>query len=536
MTNGRDALWWRGATIYQIYPLSFCDRNGDGWGDLPGVLAHLDHVASLGVDGVWLSPFFTTPLKDFGYDVADYCGVDPVFGTLADFDAVVARAHELGLKIIIDQVYSHTADAHAWFTQSRADRTNPKADWYVWADPKPDGAPPNNWQSLFGGPAWEWDPRRRQYYLHNFLTSQPDLNLHNIDVQNAILDVARFWLDRGVDGFRLDVANYYMHDVALRDNPKADYLKPPNRPHQFQKRLYDSNRPENLAFIARLRGVLDSYPERMAVGELVADDELAAQRAYTIGEDRLHTAYSFQFLYARTLKPADFVKAMDAWSDGQGWPSWSLGNHDVPRFSSRLCSDNPAHTRLMLAALLALRGTIFLYQGEELGLPDGAVPYARLRDPEAIRFWPAPIGRDGARTPMPWSTQTPMGGFTSAPDAWLPMDPRHPPLCAEAQTSPDSFLNFARGLIRLRRDSASLRLGDATILHADDAVLAIKRRHGDEAIIAALNFSDTRRRFAHEALRGAALIPSGLPGAMVDAAAELPAYGGIFASSKVTPR
>ncbi|MFZ4069722.1 MAG: alpha-glucosidase [Caulobacterales bacterium] len=530
MNSATDAPWWRGATIYQIYPLSFCDSNGDGWGDLPGVLAHLDHVASLGVDGVWLSPFFTTPLKDFGYDVADYCGVDPVFGTLADFDAVVARAHALGLKLIIDQVYSHTADAHAWFTESRADRTNSKADWYVWADPRPDGTPPNNWQSLFGGPAWEWDPRRRQYFLHNFLTSQPDLNLHNVAVQNAILDVARFWLDRGVDGFRLDVANYYMHDVALRDNPKADYLKPPNRPHQFQKRLYDSNRPENLAFIARLRGVLDSYPDRMAVGELVADDELAAQRAYTIGDDRLHTAYSFQFLYARDLKPADFVKAMGAWSDGQGWPSWSLGNHDVPRFASRLCSDNPAHTRVMLAALLALRGTIFLYQGEELGLPDGAVSYERLRDPEAIRFWPAPIGRDGARTPMPWTPQPPMAGFTSAPDAWLPMDPRHPPFSAPAQSGPDSFLAFARGLIGLRRASPALRLGAVEIIHADAALLALTRRHGDSVVAVVLNFSDQAQAFTDPALIGATALPCGLAGQLHEGVATLPGFGGVFAT------
>ena len=269
--------WWRGAVIYQIYPRSFMDSNGDGVGDLPGITGKLDYVASLGVDGIWLSPFFTSPMADYGYDVSDYRDVDPLFGTLADFDALLAKAHGLGLKVIIDQVYSHTSEAHAWFRQSAASRDNPKADWYVWADAKPDGTPPNNWLSVFGGPAWTWGARRRQYYLHNFLTQQPDLNFHSAEVQQAILDVARFWLDRGVDGFRLDVANYYFHDAALTDNPPADYGKPPGWTYAYQRHLHDKSQPQTLDFLRRLRAVTDAYPDRMMLGEIGDDDPLARQ-------------------------------------------------------------------------------------------------------------------------------------------------------------------------------------------------------------------------------------------------------------------
>ncbi|RMF42813.1 MAG: alpha-glucosidase, partial [Deltaproteobacteria bacterium] len=281
--------WWKGAVIYQIYPRSFFDSNNDGVGDLPGIVDKLDYVARLGVDGIWLSPFFTSPMRDFGYDVADYRSVDPVFGTLADFDTLLARAHELGLKVIIDQVYSHTSDRHPWFQQSRASRQGDKADWYVWADAKADGTPPNNWLSMFGGSAWSWDTQRRQYYLHNFLAEQPDLNFHNPAVQDAILDVARFWLDRGVDGFRLDVANYYFHDSALRDNPPTG-TRNHARPYHFQQQIHNRSRPETLDFVARLRAVLDRYDGRMTVAEIASASPIARSIEYTQGRGRLHTA------------------------------------------------------------------------------------------------------------------------------------------------------------------------------------------------------------------------------------------------------
>ena len=275
-----DPDWWKGAVIYQIYPRSFQDSDGDGVGDLPGIIERLPYVASLGVDGIWLSPFFTSPMADYGYDVSDYCDVDRVFGTLADFDRLLDRAHALGLKIVIDQVYSHTSEKHAWFDQSRQSRDNARADWYVWADAAADGGPPTNWHSVFGGPAWTWDARRRQYYLHNFLSQQPDLNLHNGDVQDALLDVARFWLDRGVDGFRLDVANHFFHDAELRDNPPSGRTDG-TRPYHFQKHVFNRDRPETPRFLERLRGVLDGYDDRFSVAEIASDNNLALSVDYT---------------------------------------------------------------------------------------------------------------------------------------------------------------------------------------------------------------------------------------------------------------
>ena len=296
--------WWRGGVIYQIYPRSYQDSNGDGIGDLPGITQRLDHIAALGADGIWLSPFFKSPMKDFGYDVSDYCDVDPMFGTLNDFKALVARAHALGLKVMIDQVLSHCSDQHPWFVESRASRDNPKADWFVWADAKADGTPPNNWLSIFGGSAWQWDTRRCQYYLHNFLTSQPDLNFHNPAVQDALLDTVKFWLDLGVDGYRLDTANFYFHDAQLRDNPgegapdpsKPDPAVNPYNPYAWQRHLYDKSRPENLPFLQRLRALLDQYPDTTMVGEIGDDDGLARVAEYTAGGDKLHMAYCFDLL------------------------------------------------------------------------------------------------------------------------------------------------------------------------------------------------------------------------------------------------
>lgn len=480
--------WLRGAVIYQIYPRSFRDSDGDGVGDLKGAIEKLDYIASLGCDAIWLSPFFTSPMKDYGYDVSDYTGVDPLFGSLADADALIKRAHELGLKVIIDQVWSHSSDQHAWFTESRSSRDSPKADWYVWADAKPDGSPPNNWQAMFGGCAWTWDARRRQYYLHNFLSEQPDLNVRNPAVQKALLDVARFWLDRGIDGFRLDVVNFFVHDAQLRDNPPITTLKrAPPRPHQFQRHLYSRTQPETLQFIARLRAVLDQYGA-MAVGEIEDEEPLKVQREYTDGPDRLHTAYSFFLLRQRELTSAVIKDAMTQWDGARGWPSWSFSNHDVIRFPTRLAGDDPQRTKLMLALLLALRGAIFLYQGDELGLPHADVPYERLRDPEAIAFWPSGIGRDGARTPMPWQRSANMAGFTDAPDAWLPLDPRHAELAVDVQESdPNSVLAFTRRMIALRKSSAALREGEFVSLDAPESLLAFERRAGDERVLCLFN-------------------------------------------------
>lgn len=470
------AEWWRGAVVYQVYPRSFLDTNADGVGDLAGVRRGLDYIASLGVDALWLSPFFKSPMKDYGYDVSDYRDVDPMFGSLSDFDTLLADAHARGLKVIIDQVWSHSSDKHPWFVESSSSRDNPRADWYVWADPRPDGTPPNNWLASFGGPAWTWSAKRRQYYFHNFLPEQPDLNYWSPEVQEAVLANGRFWLDRGVDGFRLDVVNYYVQDRALRDNPAAGGHVTPLMATDMQRHKFDRSQPENLAFISRLRAVMDGYDGRMTVGEIGDDPPLPRQQEYTLPPDRLHTAYSFYLLSGAPAEPRLFSSAMESWAGAGGWPSWSLGNHDVTRFPTRMAGNDPRRTRALLAALVCMRGTIFLYQGDELGLPDAHVPFERLRDPFAINAYAGEPGRDGARTPMPWTSAAPMGGFTTAPDAWLPMDPAHLPLAIERQeTNRESMLHFTRSLLGVRKASEALKTGEARPLEAPDGVLAFER-------------------------------------------------------------
>ena len=531
--------WWQRAVFYQIYPRSFADSNHDGVGDLPGITAHLDHVADLGVDAIWLSPFFRSPMADFGYDVADYCDVDPQFGTLEDFDALLARAHALGLKVVIDQVYSHSSDRHPWFQESRRDRTNPRADWYVWADAKPDGSPPNNWQSLFGGPAWRWDSHRRQYYLHNFLAQQPDLNLHNPAVQDALLDAARFWLDRGVDGFRLDVANFYTHDRKLRDNPpadRADEAGPAAKPYLFQRLTHSINQPETFGFLARLRALMDGYGDRMTVAEIAGDETVRQQVDYVDGPNRLHTAYSFAFLRApfSAAYLRDGVAAFPARS-ATAWPSWAFSNHDVPRVVTRWGGTRvpeaglPAFARTMLTLLLTLRGTPFLYQGEELGLPQGHVPFDRLQDPEAIAFWPEDIGRDGARTPMPWAHDRPHAGFSDA-EPWLPVDPAHGPLAVDLQRQdPGSTLAFAKRLLAYRRTRPALQTGDVAFLDGPEDLLAYVRRLGSDRVLCAFNLSGAPIAWTPSDGPWRTAPIDGLTGRVHDTVLELPPWSGLIA-------
>ena len=483
--------WWRGAVLYQIYPRSFADSNDDGVGDLKGITQHLDHVASLGVDGIWLSPFFTSPMKDFGYDVSDYCDVDPIFGTLADFDALIARAHALGLKVVIDQVFSHTSDEHPWFTDSRASRNGDHADWYVWADAKPDGSPPSNWQSVFGGPAWTWDARRGQYYMHNFLASQPQLNVRNPAVQDALISAARFWLDRGVDGFRLDAINFAIHDPSLRDNPPIQDGKKRTRPFDFQDKIYNQSHPDIIGFLNRIRALTDSYEGRFTVAEVGGDHADREMKEFTAGNDRLHSAYGFLYLYADTLKSELIGLGDGMWPDqqGEGWPSWTFSNHDAPRAVSRWAQgrDEKAFSEMALLLLMCLRGNVFVYQGEELGLPQAEVPFERLVDPEAIANWPETLGRDGARTPIPWLASAPNAGFSTV-EPWLPVDPRHYPLAVDAQDSdPASILNLSRALIGLRRRYPALKTGGMRMLEAAGSLLAFERGEGEEALMCVFN-------------------------------------------------
>ena len=517
--------WWHGAVLYQVYPRSFLDSNGDGVGDLNGIIKGLDHIASLGVDGVWLSPFFTSPMNDFGYDIADYCDVDPLFGTLDDFDRLVNKAHSLGLKVIIDQVYSHTSDQHAWFKESRSSRHNPKADWYVWADPKADGSPPSNWQSVFGGPSWEWDNHRGQYYLHNFLTSQPDLNVHNPAVQEALLNVARFWLDRGVDGFRLDALNFAMHDPALRDNPPAgDTGKPKTRPFDFQAHTRSQSHPDIPLFIEKISAVLKEYDGIFTVAEVGGPTPMAEMKAFTKGEKRLNSAYDFSFLYAETLTASAVRSAIADWTQApeDGWPSWAFSNHDAPRAVSRWAGsgyrDQAARLHLML--LMCLRGNPFIFQGDELGLPAANVPFDCLKDPEAIANWPHTLGRDSSRTPIPWRNIE--GGGFSPPlsqQPWLPVDPDHLPLSIQSQNEDvDSLLAYTRSLIALRQQSPALKWGDITCLEnanlSDDSSLLIFTRffEGDRTVCVFNLDTENSENIAGLGLTGAVLEVVGLDG------------------------
>ena len=495
----QDHDWWRGGVIYQIYPRSYQDSNGDGIGDLKGILTRLPHIASLGVDAIWISPFFTSPMKDFGYDVSDYCDVDPMFGTLGDFDALVAEAHKLGIRIMIDLVLSHTSDQHPWFGESRADRTNAKSDWYVWADPKPDGTPPNNWLSIFGGSAWQWDTRREQYYLHNFLTTQPDLNFHNNAVQDALLDVTRFWLDRGVDGFRLDTINFYFADKDLRDNPALPLEKrnatiaPSVNPYNHQEHLYSKNQPENLTFLKRYRALLDEYPGSAIVGEVGdAQRGLELLGEYTADGDKAHMCYAFEFLAQDQLTATRVVEVLSRLDHHapDGWACWAFSNHDVMRHTSRW-NLSPAAIRAYTTMMISLRGSLCLYQGEELGLSEADVAFDDLQDPYGIEFWPEFKGRDGCRTPMVWETSNQNGGFSeNAP--WLPVSHEHVNRSVGAQEDdPAAPLHHYRRALAFRKEHPALIKGDHAGLTASGDVLHFIRSHQGQTLFCAINLSDT---------------------------------------------
>ena len=535
--TGHALPWWRGATIYQIYPRSFLDTNGDGVGDLPGITERLEYVASLGVEAIWISPFYKSPMADFGYDIADYREVDPIFGTLADFDRLIAKAHALELKVIVDQVLSHTSDQHAWFLESRQGRDNPKHDWYVWADARADGTPPNNWLSIFGGVAWTWESRRGQYYLHNFLKSQPDLNFHNADVRRAALDNMRFWLERGVDGLRLDAINFCFHDAKLRDNPprpahqrKARGVSADN-PYGFQWHRHNNTQPEMLPFLEEIRRLLDEYPDAVALGEISSDDSTATVAEYT-QPGRLHMAYSFELL-GNDSSPQHIRATVEQLRQRapQTWPCWTISNHDVERVVSRWgWSNSPAHAATQLSALVcALRGSVCVFQGEELGLGEAELPYESLRDPYGIAFWPAFKGRDGCRTPMPWDSNE-RGGFSSG-EPWLPVPHQHLALSVAAQErDPSSALNGFRRLLAWRREQELLICGDIEFLASTDSVLAFRRFDAHGALLAAFNLSAQPASVALPKIHVTrALGGHGLPeGNFANANLTLPGHGVAF--------
>jgi alpha-glucosidase len=498
------AQWWRRAVFYQIYPRSFADANGDGIGDLDGITAHLDYLndgtaRSLGIDAIWLSPINPSPLNDWGYDVSDYCGVHPDLGNLAAFDRLIAEAHRRGIRIVLDLVPNHTSDQHRWFRESRSSRENPKRDWYIWKAGAPE-RPPNNWVSIFGGPAWKFDDATGQWYLHLFLESQPDLNYRNPDVVAAMHNVMRFWLDRGADGFRVDVIHGMIKDAQFRDNPPLLKLEPGTMTdvELKQRHLYDVDRPEVHEIVRGFRRVLEEYGgDRIMVGEVWPRDNRSL--AEYLRADELQQAFNFRFLFC-PWQAASFraqVEQVERLFPRGSWPTYTLSNHDFPRHITRYAGGESTAARARLAAvmLLSLRGTPFLYYGEELGMPNLEIPKSEWRDP---------VGRDGCRTPMQWSNAK-HGGFTIG-QPWLRCGDFSTVNAARQIDEPGSMLSFYRRMILIRRDTPALHSGELRILEAPGDCFFFAREVGASRAIIALNFAEAPR--ALEVPRARILISS----------------------------
>jgi len=495
-----EQMWWRGAVVYQIYPRSFYDANQDGIGDLQGIISKLDYIASLGVDAIWISPFFKSPMKDFGYDISDYREVDPIFGTLADFDDLIAQAHALNIKIMVDQVLSHTSDQHQWFLDSREDQTNDKADWYVWSDAADDGTAPNNWLSIFGGSGWTWEPRRQQYYLHNFLSSQPDLNFHNKAVRKAVLENVEFWLKRGVDGFRLDAINFCFHDAQLRDNPaKPKALRQSigfdeKNPYAYQYHYYNNTQDENIAFIEDIRNLLNKYPGTVALGEISSEDSLKTMAEYTQGDSRLHMGYSFDLL-TDNFTAAYIKQVVQSLEErvSDGWPCWAVSNHDVQRVVSRWGGNKTENTdfaKMLFALISSLRGSVCSYQGEELGLIEADIAFEDIQDPYGITFWPQFKGRDGCRTPHPWQHKQINAGF-SQEKPWLPVPAEHVAKSVDLQDKQsDSVLNSYRHFNQWRKQHSVLLYGDIEFIDTPEPILAFIRTYQEQEMLVCFNLSE----------------------------------------------
>jgi alpha-glucosidase len=481
--------WWRAGVLYQIYPRSFADSNGDGHGDIRGVIEHLDHLQWLGVDGIWLSPINPSPDADWGYDVADYTSVDPDFGDLRDLDHLVAEGADRGIRVILDLVPNHTSDRHPWFADARVDRSAAHRDWYVWADAKADGSPPNNWRSSFGGPAWTWDEGTGQYFLHNFLAEQPDLNWWNPDVADAFDDVLRFWFDRGIAGFRIDVANGVVKDRELRDNPATTADDHPQLRTIGVRPVYNMNRAEVHDVYRRWRRIADSYhPARVLLGETWVWELESLMRFYGDGTDELDLALNFPFIFAE-LGPGTraMVDSAETTIPSDAWPTWTGSNHDVGRFPTRWCDGDERRIRAALVLLLTLRGTPLLYYGDEIGMQEVDVPRVRLRDPVGIRRFPDDPGRDRGRTPMQWTAGA-AGGFTSSGvEPWLPMGDADSCNVADQHADPASTLHLCRDLIALRRLRSDLHAGAYASIESPEGIWVWKR--GTKTIVA-MNHSD----------------------------------------------
>ncbi len=503
-------LWWQRGTIYQIYPRSFMDASGDGVGDLPGILARMDYLQWLGVDAIWLSPIYTSPMADFGYDVANYTGIEPLFGTMGDFDRLLADIHRRGMKLLLDLVPNHTSDLHPWFVESRSSRDNLRRDWYIWRDPAPGGGPPNNWFSVFGGSAWQYDEQTGQYYLHSFAVQQPDLNWRNPQVEAAVFDVIRFWLDKGVDGFRVDVLHYLIKDELFRDNPPNPAYEPGADQYNSQRHIYSYNRPEVHAIIRRMRKLFNEYDKRVIIGEIYLPlAELMSY--YGTNNDEAHLPFNFQIILLpwRAYVIRQAVRAYEAGLPSGGWPNWVLGNHDKHRIATRV---GRAQARVASMLLLTLRGTPTSYYGDELAMVDVEIPPEMVRDVQELGKPGLGLGRDPERTPMQWDS-SPNAGFTTA-QPWLPVSPDYALYnVATEQEAPASMLRLFRQLLALRRSSLALSIGSYTDVPADSPeVFSFLREQGDERLLIVLNFSHEERVFSMGVSAPAEIVLSTLPG------------------------
>jgi alpha-glucosidase len=492
----KDFLWWRDGIIYQIYPRSFADSNNDGIGDLPGIIGKLDYLSEFGIDAIWLSPIYPSPDVDFGYDVADYTAIDPKFGTMADFEQLVKEARQRDIHIILDLVLNHTSDQHTWFIESTKSKDNPYHDWYLWKDPKPNGNPPNNWQAIFGGSGWVYDPDLNQYYFHMFYEEQPDVNWRNPKVREAMLDVFRFWLNKGVDGFRLDVFNTYFKDPAFRDNPRKLGIRGFDR----QKHIFDHSQPEMYPLIQEIRDIVDGYGETYVVGETFLADP--KQTASYCGDQKLHAAFNFDFA-GNPWSPRRFLNSATKWYDAlakDAWPNNFLSNHDMTRAAKRYSpNEDDQRAKVAMAMLLTLKGTPFIYYGEEIGLRDIPIrKKADVKDRIGKTFWPIHKGRDGCRAPMQWNNDTNAGFSRRKP--WLPVHENYMFRNVEAQESnPDSLYNFTKKIIKLRKATPALQHGDfEPVDQLPRQVLAFERILGDEHILVLLNFKNQDLEFSLE--------------------------------------
>ena len=477
--------WWKGAVIYQIYPRSFYDSDGDGIGDLKGIVEKLDYLHWLGVDAIWLSPIFKSPMVDFGYDVSDYRDVDPIFGTMADFDLLLEKAHERGIKVILDQVYNHTSDRHPWFLESKSSKTNPKADWYIWVDGEP-GKLPNNWQSFFGGSAWQWCEEREQYYLHLFAKEQPDLNWRSPQVKEAVLDTIDFWLKKGVDGFRFDVVNMFYKDAKFRGNPIGE--------DGWQHNVFNIDRPETLLVVEEIQELVERYPDRVTIGEVASPQGFYAYLEYT-KPGRLNLAFNFEFMNIPKFEASLFrgiVGDTERIFRDLSWPCYVLGNHDTKRVRSRYDGkDSIERCKLLATMLLTLRGTAFIYYGEEIGMEEAAIPYEEIQDPEGKNLWPEKPGRDGCRTPMQWDASQYAGFSTVKP--WLPVNENKEKInVARQKQDQNSLLNHYKSLIELRKGSSVLKWGRLQVLESSREVFAYLRFESGKRLVVALNFLDEK--------------------------------------------